>query len=122
MDEKALQQKLTELFPSLQGKSADYLKGFSAAAQSLFNVEEDDSAGSGSTQQADPQNPPTHRKKSKSGSGSGSSQLYDQFNEDSTDEEKDQSSDGKSGSQSSNNSRDNQKSSDGKNSKSGQGK
>lgn len=125
MDEKALQQKLTELFSSLQGKSADYLKGFSAAAQSLFNVEEDDSTGLGSAQQLnsqDPQNPPTHRKKSKSGPGSGSSQLYDQFNEDSTDEEKDHGSDGKSGSQSNDNSGDNQKSNDGKNSKSGQGK
>lgn len=114
MDEKALQQKLTELFPSLQGRSADYLKGFSAAAQSLFNVEEDDSSGAGlgSPQQVDPQNPPTHRKKSKSSSGiSSGSQLFDPFKDN---EKEDSGTDGKSGSQSGDSGQDSQKSNNGK--------
>lgn len=79
MNNRELNKKLIELFPDLKEKSADYLKGFGAAVQSLFNVDDQKSSGGGGQMPMDPNNPPTSRASSAQGNGS-SGGLFDQFN------------------------------------------
>lgn len=79
MNNRELNKKLIELFPDLKEKSADYLKGFGAAVQSLFNVNDQKLPGSGSQMPMDPNNPPTSRASNAQGNSS-SGGLFDQFN------------------------------------------
>jgi len=79
--DKGFNEKLTELFPGLKEKSADYLRGFGAAVQSLFNVTDQMLPGSGGSMSMDPDNPPTARARNVQSSGSSSKDLFDRFND-----------------------------------------
>ena len=77
---------LHKLFPELSNKSEAYMKGFTSAIKSFFNVgSSDNGAGSddGFGEPMDPNNPPTKRMKSKSAGGSSKGKsLWDPFDDD----------------------------------------
>ena len=82
---------LHKLFPELSNKSEAYMKGFTSAIKSFFNVgSSDNGAGSddGFGGPMDPNNPPTKRMKSKSAGGSSKGKsLWDPFDDDTQSED-----------------------------------
>lgn len=84
--EDAESDVLVKLFPGLSNKSEAYMKGFTSAIKSFFDVEYSNNGDAGVGDQngsMDPNNPPTKRVKSKGAGGSSNGKsLWDPFDDD----------------------------------------
>lgn len=88
--EDAESDVLAKLFPGLSNKSEAYMKGFTSAIKSFFNVEDSNNDGGvgGQNGSMDPNDPPTKRIKSKGAGGSSNNKsLWDPFDDDDQNED-----------------------------------